>query len=377
MREIQQAIGRRDGLKLATAGLIGLGTSALLGRSALGQPAWLGAFGALHAAARKEGALNLIADPPDWANYGALMATFEKDTGLKVNDANPNGTSAEELQAIRSLKGQARAPDTIDVGPSFAVTATEQKLLASYKVAAWDSIPDQMKHPDGFWYGGYFGIISFGVNTAVAKRAPQSWSDLKKPDYKGMVALGGSPLASASAFASVYAAALGNGGSLDDIEPGIRFFGELAQRGNLSPAAATPASLISGQTPIYVNWDYLSLAYRKQAEGKTPIEVTVPSDSPAFGNFYVQAISAYAPHPQAARLWEEFLYSDEGQLLLLAGYAHPARFSALVAAGKVPDELLKQLPPAEAYKNLRFPTQEQSAKAQKAVADLWPRLVKS
>ena len=189
------------------------------------------------------------------------MAAFEKAAGVKVNDANPNGTSAEELQAIRSLKGQARAPDVIDVGPSFEVTATEQKLLAPYKVATWDSIPDQMKHPDGFWYGDYFGIISFGVNAAVAKKAPRSWSDLKRPDYKGMVALGGSPLASASAFASVYAAALGNGGSLDDIEPGVRFFGELAQRGNLSPAAATPASLISGQTPIYVNWDYLSLAY--------------------------------------------------------------------------------------------------------------------
>ena len=109
---------------------------------------------------------------------------------------------------------------------------------------------------------------------------------------------------------------------------------------------ATPASLIAGQTPVVINWDYLSLGYKKQAEGKAPIEVLVPKEAPPYGNFYCQAISAYAPHPNTAKLWMEYVYSDEGQLAFLGGFAHPIRFNALVAAGKVPDALLETLPPA-------------------------------
>ena len=365
-----RSLGRRDWLRLGSAGMLGMGASSLFGR------AFADTMGALKEAAGKEGVLNVIACPPDWANWGAIFPAFEKASGLRVNSANPNGSSAEELQAIRSLRSQARAPDVVDVGPSFGVIGAKQKLLAPYKVATWGSIPDGMKDPEGHWYGDYFGIISIGVNTAVAKTVPQRWADLLKPEYKGMVALGGSPLAAASSFGAVYAAALGHGGSLDDIAPGVAFFGELAKRGNLSPAAATPASLISGQTPIYITWDYLNLGYRKQAAGKATIEVVVPAGAPSFGNFYVQGISAYAPHPKAARLWEEFLYSDAGQVMFLGGFAHPARFSALVAAGKIPDAMLKDLPPAAAYKSLQFPTQAQNAKAQKVLGDLWAKTVK-
>jgi len=327
-------------------------------------------------AARKEGQVNVIALPRDWANWGATMDRFQELYGVKLDDANPDGTSAEELQAIRSLKSQGRAPDVVDVGPSFAVAGTTEKLYQPYKVATWNDIPDGVKHPDGMWYGDYFGVETFAVNTAVAKTVPQTWADLKKPDYKGMVALNGNPLGAGAAFGAVYAASLANGGSYDDIAPGIQFFGELARLGNLNPAAASPASLISGQTPVVINWDYLSLGYKKQAAGKAEIAVAVPKEAPPFGNFYCLAISSYAPHPNLAKLWMEYVYSDEGQLAFLGGFAHPIRFNALVAAGKVPDELLKTLPPAEAYKDVKFATPEQAAKAQKVLADMWPRVVK-
>ena len=358
-------------LRAGAGGLLGAAATSLLGREA-----WAAMPAGLMAAAKREGTLNVIACPPDWANWGGIFPAFEAASGLRVDSANPNGTSAEELQAIRSLKGQSRAPDVVDVGPSFGVIGAQQKLLSPYKVSTWDDIPAGMKDADGHWYGDYFGIISMGVNRSVAKTVPQSWADLKKPEYKGMIALAGSPLAAAAAFGAVWAAALGNGGSLDDIGPGVDFFADLAARGNLSPAAATPASLISGQTPIFLTWDYLNLGFRKQAEGKAPIEVVVPGDARSFGNFYVQGISAFAPHPQAAQLWEEYLYSDAGQILFLGGYAHPARFASLVAAGKIPDALLKQLPPAEHYKDLSFPTQAQGTAAQKALGEAWPRKVK-
>lgn len=354
----------------------GLAAGSMFGRSAFAafEPA-----AALIEAAKKEGKINLITLPRDWANYGYLMDTFANTYGITIDDANPEGSSAQELQAIRSLKGQDRAPDCVDVGPSFAEVGTKEKLFQPYKVATWDSIPAEVKHPDGLWYGDYFGVVSFATNTDVVKTPPKTWADLLKPEYKGMVALNGNPLGAGAAFGAVFAASLGNGGSYDDIGPGIEFFGKLAQAGNYSPVAATgPATLIGGQTPVVINWDYLSLGYKKTAEadGKAKIAVSLPEGATPYGNFYCQAISATAPNPNAAKLWQEWLYSDEGQLAFLEGFAHPIRFNALVAAGKVPESVIKSMPSPEAYKSVKFATQEQVAKAQKTLADNWPKVVK-
>jgi putative spermidine/putrescine transport system substrate-binding protein len=368
------SLNRRGVLK-AGVGLAGASMAGMPRGWAAGAPG-PNAPAALMEAAKKEGQINVITLPRDWANWGTTMDRFQDLYGVKLDDANPDGSSAEELQAIRSLKSQSRAPDVVDVGPSFAVAGTKEKLFAPYKVSTWSEIPDDVKEADGHWYGDYFGVESFAVNTNVAKTVPQTWADLKKPEYKGMIAMNGNPLGAGAAFGAVFAAALANGGSYDDIAPGIEFFGELAKLGNLNPAVASPASLIAGQTPVVINWDYLSLGYKKQAEGKAVIEVLVPKEAPPYGNFYCQAISAYAPHPETAKLWMEYVYSDEGQLAFLGGYAHPIRFNALVAAGKVPEALLKTLPPADAYKNVKFATQEQSAKAQKTLQEMWPRVVK-
>ena len=328
--------------------------------------------------AKKDGNLNVITLPRDWANYGVLMDNFSSRYGIKIDDANPDGSSAQELQAIRSLKGQSRAPDVCDLGPSFADIGTKEKLFQPYKVATWSTIPDDVKDANGMWYGDYFGVVSFATNTGVAKDVPKSWSDLLKPGYKGMVALNGNPLGAGAAFGAVFAAALGNGGSFDNIEPGVEFFGKLAQAGNYNPVAAGPATLIGGQTPVVINWDYLSLGYKKSAaaDGKAQITVALPEGATPYGNFYCQAISAYAPNPNAAKLWMEYLYSDEGQLEFLKGFAHPIRFASLVSAGKIPEDVMAQLPSPEAYKTVKFATQDQVAKAQKTLADMWPRVVK-
>ena len=48
----------------------------------------------LVATAKKEGGLNTIALPPDWANYGEIMSTFTKKYGIKISNSNPDGSSA-------------------------------------------------------------------------------------------------------------------------------------------------------------------------------------------------------------------------------------------------------------------------------------------
>lgn len=325
---------------------------------------------ALVDAAKKEGALNTIALPPDWANYGEIMDSFTKMYGLKLTNASPNASSAEELQAVRSLKGQTRAPDVVDVGPSFAISGAAEGLYQPYKVRGWASIPAAMKDAKGLWTGDYYGVISFGVNRSVVKNAPKSWADLKKPEYKGQVALNGSPTTAAAAFAGVWAAALANGGSLDNIEPGIQFFADLNKLGNFIPVDSTPATVETGQTPISIDWDYLNLAYSKEFNGKIDWTTIVPSDG-VYGGFYAQAVSATAPNPNAAKLWMEFLYSDAGQIMFLKGYAHPARFNDLVKRKVIPADLLAKLPPANLYNAVKFATQDQIKKAQALVKAEW------
>ena len=302
--------------------------------------------------AKAEKSINTIALPPDWANYGEIMSTFKKKFGLKLTNDNPDGSSAQENQAVRSLKGDSRAPDVLDVSPSFAIAGANEGLYAKYFNNYFGSVPRAMKDGRGFWVGDYWGVISFGVNRAVVSNVPKSWNDLLKPEYKNKVALNGSPLTSGSAFAGVYSAALANGGSLTNIGPGIDYFKRLKDVGNFIPVQATPQTIASGQTPITIDWDYLNLAYIKEFPS-AKIAVTIPTTG-VYGAYYCQAINATGPHPYASRLWQEFLYSDAGQLLWLKGYSHPARFTDMARRKVVPGALLKALPSASLYSNVKF-----------------------
>ena len=98
---------------------------------------------ALIAAAKKEGELNVITLPANWANYGNIMKDFTAKYGIKINDANPDGSSQDEINAMVQLKGQSRAPDVLDMGTAFAIKADQQHLLATYEVA------DVERHPRG------------------------------------------------------------------------------------------------------------------------------------------------------------------------------------------------------------------------------------
>jgi putative spermidine/putrescine transport system substrate-binding protein len=344
------------------------GSSATPAAATTGLPA--GGLAALEAAGKAEGKLNTIALPPNWANYGKIISAFQSKYGITITNAAPNDTSAQEIQAITTLKGQSRAPDVVDVGPSFAVQGAAQGLFTPYQVATWASIPDSMKEPTGLWYGDYYGVISFGTNTNVQKTPPQDWSDLLNPRYHGQVAIDGDPRSANDAFSAVYAAALANGGSLDNIEPGINFFAKLKKAGNYIPADALPANISKGSTPIAIIWDYLNLANKQTFAGNPPYTVSIPKTG-VYGGFYCQAISKTAPNPQAARLWQEYLYSDEGQLLFLGGFTHPARFADLAKRNVIPQALLSAMPPAAAYANIQFATQAQIAAATAVVTAQW------
>jgi putative spermidine/putrescine transport system substrate-binding protein len=327
------------------------------------------------AGAKKEGHLNTIALPPDWANYGEMMSTFSKKYGIPIDNQNPNGSSAEENQAIVSLKGDSRAPDAVDVGVSFAVAGAAQGLYGKYFVSTFSTIPRAMKDTRGLWWGDYWGAISIGYNGNLISNPPKTWKDLLKPEYKGKVAMNGSPLTSNSAVSGVIAASIGNGGSVKDVGPGIDFFSTLKKSGNYIPVGTTPQTVASGQTPISIDWDYNNLAYTKEFPA-AKWGVTIPSDG-VYGGYYAQAVNATGPHPWAARLWQEFMFSDQGQIIFLKGFTHPARFNDLAKRKKLPASLLKALPPAPLYAKAQFASIPQQTAAKAKIATDWPAKVGS
>ncbi len=344
-----------------------------------GTPAIAQDMDAMIAAANEDGMLSTIALPHSWCGYGDVIAGFkEKYPDIDVNELNPDAGSADELEAVRANQGNTgpQAPDVLDVGFAFGPQAKDEGLTMDYKVSTWDTIPDSAKDADGHWYGDYYGVLSFVVNTDLVDNVPQDWEDLLKPEYANAVALAGDPRASNQAILAVMAAGMAMGGEPGTAsgEAGLEFFSKLNEAGNFVPVIGKAGTLAQGATPIVIAWDYNGLAWRDTLEGNPPLEVVVPASGVVAG-VYVQAISAYAPHPDAAKLWMEYLYSDEGQLGWLEGYCHPIRFNDLAAKGAIPQEMLDALPPAESYEQAVFPSLDEQAANKEAVTAGWDSVV--
>jgi len=321
----------------------------------------------LVAAAKKEGTLNVIALPPDWANYGAIIKAFSDKYGIKVDSAQPNAASQDEINAAKQLKGRPTAPDVFDLGQAVALANTD--LYAPYEVSEFDKIPSQFKDANGTWVNDYGGYMSIGYN---AKKVPAvtSLSDLLKPAYKGKVALNGDPTQAGAAFSGVVMAAVANGGSANDIAPGVKFFSQLKKAGNFLPVDPTPATIEAGQTPVVIDWDYTNAA----ETAKLPSwKVVVPGNQPV-GGYYYQAINKDAPHPAAARLWEEFLYSTQGQNLFLQGGARPVLADQMKSDGTIDAAAFSKLPPVKGTPVLL--TQDQNTKAADYLAKNWASAIK-
>jgi putative spermidine/putrescine transport system substrate-binding protein len=304
--------------------------------------------------AKQEGKLEAIGIPPEWADYKDILAGYTSKYVPIDYKAEAEFSSAQELEVFKNSIHHPHG-DIGDVGFKFGPKAMQQGLITPYKHAHWDDIPAELKDPNGNWCTEYWGAQAFVINTDVVKNPPTSFADLLNHDYKNMVGIDGDPRQANDAFIAVYSAALAKSGSLNDIQPGIDFFAQLKKKGNFTPARSSVANMTKGEVAIGIMWDYLGLGFRDQLAGKPNLKVVIPSDGSIAGP-YVSIVNKTAPHPFAARLWMEYLFSDEGQLFFLTGYAHPARYQKLVAANKVPANLAAKLPSADQYTNVKFVT---------------------
>jgi putative spermidine/putrescine transport system substrate-binding protein len=337
-------------------------TSAAKAKSA----ADMGGMSALVAAAKKEGKLNIIAVPPDWANYGEIITGFTAKYGIPIDSANPNGTSQDEVNAVQQLAGTSRAPDVLDIGK--AVTLANLNLYAPYKVQTWNDILDTQKEATGLWVQDYGGYMSIGYDSAKVP-AITGFQDLLGSGFKGKIALNGDPTKANAALNGVMMTSIANGGSADDISKGVDFFHQLKLKGNFSPVSATTATVKNGSTPVVFDWDYLSAAHGKDV----PTWKVFTPDNAILGDYYNQAINKGAPHPAAARLWMEYLYSDAGQNAWLRGLARPVRMAAMQKAGTLDAAAAAKLAPVTGKPT--FLTDAQATKAKDYLASHWAQAI--
>jgi len=320
--------------------------------------------------AKQEGQLQAIGIPPEWADYADILAGYTKNYNVPISyKVEAEYSSAQELVVFKDSKTHPHG-DIGDVGFKFGPTAVQQGLVTPYIHSHWSDIDANLKDAQGYWCTEYYGAQAFVINTDIVKNPPASFADLLANDYKNMVGIDGDPRQANDAFLAVFSAALAHGGSLDNIQPGIDFFAALKKKGNFTAARSSIANITKGEVAIAVMWDYLGLGFRDQLAGKPHIQVVIPSDASIAGP-YVSIVNKTAPHPFAARLWIEYIFSDEGQLFYLKGYAHPARYQALVAANKVPADLAAKLPPASQYTNVKFPSLAQLDAAATVVNQNW------
>jgi putative spermidine/putrescine transport system substrate-binding protein len=327
-----------------------------------------GGLNALIAAAKAEGTLNVIALPPTWANYGTIIADFTKTYGIKINSALPDGSSQQEVNAIKAENGSPKAPDVVDVGLAVAVANTN--LFAPYEVSTWSSIPSAQKDPNGLWYEDYGGYMAVGYSSKFGTIT--SLNQLLGPKFKNAVALNGNPTSANAALNGVMMASLAEGGSVSSIAAGVTFFQKLKAAGNFSPIQATGASIKAGTTPVVFDWDYLNLP---SYVGVSNWKVFIPQNA-VLGGYYAQAINKNAPHPAAARLWEEFLYSQAaagGQNLWLEGGARPVEQQAMASNGSINTTAASALPTVTGTP--QFLTEAQSTAAAQYLATNWAKAV--
>jgi len=268
-----------------------------------------GGLKALAAACKKEGQLNIIATPRDWANYGEIIDNFKKLYKVKIDSNIPDGSSQDEIDTANKLKGTKRSPDVYDLGTAVGYKYIDTHY-APYKVINWAQIPTSLKDAQGRLTPNYTGVMTVGYDGALG--TVTKLDDLLDAKFKGVVALNGDPTKASAGLNGLFMSSIANGGSFDDISKGVDFFKKLKAAGSFINVDPTPATIESGQTRVVFDWTYnaKSVIDKFKAVGKTWKTFT-PANA-AVGSFYNVGVSAWAPHPACGRLWMEYVLSAEG-----------------------------------------------------------------
>lgn len=276
--------------------------------------------------------------PPQWADWASMIDAIEINLGIQMPHDNKNsGQTLTQLLAERDNP----VADIAYYGVTTGIKAAAAGVVAAYKPAGFDEIPEGLKDPDGFWFTTHQGTLGLFVNVdaLVGVAVPACWEDLVKPEYDGMVGY----LDPSSAFVGYAGAVAINralGGDLSNFDPAIDFFIRLAENDPIVPKQTSYARVVSGEIPILFDYDFN--AYRAKYTEDGNFEFVIPCEGTVVVP-YVQSLVAGAPNEENGKKILDFIMSDEGQALWTNAYLRPARPIAL------PDEVAGRFLPASEY----------------------------
>ena len=270
--------------------------------------------------AKAEGDVQSVGMPDNWADWASLWKNLKDNYGITHTDADMS--SAEELQMF-TTEGENGTKDIGDVGMGFTQQVIDEDLTQGYKTSYWDSVPDWAKGEDGKWMIAYTGATTFLSNKTLldqdGESVPTSWDDIKNGSYK--VAIG--DINGGNAQAAIIASNFALGGDLDNLDPAFEFWTQMAEDGRINTLDITQQNFETGEVQVGVVWSCTGVPYSKNITDYD-MEATVPTDG-SIQSGYASVINKYAPHPNAAALAREVMFSDEGQGYLAGAGGIPTR----------------------------------------------------
>jgi putative spermidine/putrescine transport system substrate-binding protein len=313
---------------------------------------------ALYEAASKEGMVVSFDTGPTWANWAAEFAAFKKRYPAVEMAYNDLGSGATVI-AMDKARNRPQA-DTAYYFAASGVDAVAKDVVAPFKPVNFDKLPDVFREPSGKWFTIHTLTIAFVVNKKLVKDVPQSWADLLKPEYKNSVVYL-DPRSTGVGQVLTFGAAYANGGSVDNVKPGIDYLGKLHAAGSvLRVVGTTPyAQFVKGEIPVWISYENDGLKAKYLDGLGDQVAVVIPKDGSVAAPYGISLVKN-GPNPNAGKLWLNFIMTDMGQGIFAQGFVRPS-----VPGVKLPADVADKLPPAPQV----HPLDVQKAAAKKAEID--------
>lgn len=319
---------------------------------------------ALYEEAVKEGLAVSFDTGPTWANWAAQFKAFQaRYPGIQLvyNDLG----SAATVVALEKAKNRPQA-DTAYYFAGSAVDASEKGVVAPFKPVNFEKLPEVFRHPEGEWFTIHTLTIAFVVNTELVDNVPQSWEDLLKPEYKNSIVYL-DPRSTGVGQVMAFAANFAQGGDTENIQPGIDYLGKLHQAGNvLRVVGTTPyAQFVKGEIPIWISYENDGLRAKYTDGLGDAVAVVIPKEASASAPYAISLVKD-APHPNAGKLWLNFIMTEMGQGIFAEGFVRPA-----VPGIKLPESVADKLPQAPQAKPLDV---KLAAAKKKEIDEAWAKV---